>query len=83
MAKKPVTLFVDANVLADLETVACGTHHLDGKKYGALALSRLSQLKPEFALEALTSIPREYFKRGPGRPSSAPGSSVRHEESTV
>lgn len=71
MASQRITITVGENVADKLEEVAQGMH-LTRELYGKLALSRLADLKPERALDALAGIPKEYFRRGPGRPSSSP-----------
>jgi len=46
--------------------------HMKMTAYAALCLSKLSDLKAEHALDAITAIPKEYFKGRPGRPGRDP-----------
>lgn len=71
--RKPFYTRLDEKVRDDLGDVANGVR-LDSQEYAQVALNTLSKLKPEFALHALTSIPKEYFRPGPGRP---PASATR------
>jgi hypothetical protein len=70
MPKKPFTVQLDTKVISNLESVAGGCH-LEDTKYATLVLNALSELRPEYALHALTAIPKEYFRAKPGRPPSA------------
>lgn len=67
MSKAKFFLTLDQEAIDDLEVVA-RENHMSPNAFAAVAVGRLSKLKPEFALAALGSIPQEYFKRGPGRP---------------
>jgi hypothetical protein len=68
--KKPFTVRVEESSLSSLEKVAA-TYGMEATTYGATIIARFADLKPEFALHALTAIPKEYFRAGPGRPSTA------------
>jgi hypothetical protein len=50
--------------------------HMRPTFFAALCLSKLSDLKAEHALDALTAIPKEYFKGRPGRPSKEEASLI-------
>lgn len=65
--KKPFTSRLDATAIDSLGKVA-QTYGMEPTAYAAMVLSRFSELKPEFALDALTAIPKEFFKARPGRP---------------
>jgi hypothetical protein len=67
MSKIPFTIRLDEHVREAFEKLAA-TNHMDATTFAALWLSKLSELKAEHALDALTSIPKEYFKARPGRP---------------
>ncbi len=68
-----LTLSIPEEAYANFVAVA-ERAHLTPHQYGALVISRLSDLRPERALSALTAIPDDFFKRGPGRP---PAGTVR------
>lgn len=70
MKKKKLILSVPEEALSNFETIAARAH-LTPTEYGALVISRLSDLRPERALSALTAIPDDFFKRGPGRPAAS------------
>lgn len=67
MATKPFTAHLDPEVIANFEKVAEHAH-TRATFFAAQLIGRFSELKPEHALDALGSIPKEYFRRGPGRP---------------
>ena len=67
--KKPFTTRIDTSVRDNFQKVAAA-HHMDDTVFAALWISRLSELKPEHALDALTAIPKEFFRGRPGRPPS-------------
>ncbi|HWA88116.1 MAG TPA: hypothetical protein VG710_17940 [Opitutus sp.] len=69
MAKKGYNIRVDEEVITNLEGVA-EAQHMDASKFAAVVISKFSDLKPEHGLDALASIPKEFFRRGPGRPPS-------------
>ena len=71
MAKKLLAASLEPDVYADFARVANAAHMASANAFAALILSRFSQLKQEFALHALTSIPQDFFKRPAGRPASA------------
>lgn len=73
MASHRITLSVPDSVPANLEAVAAH-NHLDASKYAALIVSKFSDLRPEHGLDALAAIPKEYFRRGPGRPTTSASS---------
>ncbi|HEX2101667.1 MAG TPA: hypothetical protein VHF69_13425 [Candidatus Synoicihabitans sp.] len=79
MPKKQEVFFLDPEVLPNLEKVAKYAH-MEPKHYGALWLSRLSDLKPEYALDALTAIPKEFFKGRPGRPATGSSRTNRNRD---
>lgn len=56
--------------LQSLPPFGSRANNLEPTMFAPVILGKFSQLKPEFALAALGSIPQEYFKRGPGRPPS-------------
>ena len=79
---KQFTVRLEPEVIDSFNTVAEAAH-LKGTAYAAAVIGKLSQLRPEFALHAISSIPQEYFKRGPGRPPSGPiGSDGNNGHST-
>lgn len=65
--KKAFTVRLEDTALISLGKVA-NTYGMEPTTYGAAVLSRFADLKPEFALDALASIPKEFFKSRPGRP---------------
>jgi hypothetical protein len=67
MSKKPFTIQMDTDKLRALEKLG-EPYGMEKTSYAVAVLSRLSDLKPEFALHAITAIPKEFFKSGPGRP---------------
>ncbi len=67
--KKVLAVYLDEQTIRDFDKVAEAVH-LDKNSFGALLISRFAELKLEHGLDAVTSIPREYFKARPGRPSS-------------
>jgi hypothetical protein len=71
MRSKQLNLRMDAEEFENLGKVAEGTS-LKPTVYAAMILGRFSDLRPEHALDALASIPKEFFKRGPGRPPATP-----------
>ena len=76
--KKTYGVTLDTEVIDNLEKVSTGAH-LSHTAFAAMILARFADLKPEFALDALTAIPKEFFKRGPGRPPSAARTPVQNE----
>ena len=70
MSKKPFTIQMDIEKLRALEKVADDVYAMEKTTYAATILSRFADLKPEFALDALASIPKEFFKSRPGRPTT-------------
>jgi hypothetical protein len=70
MSTKQFSIQVDEKVISGLEDVCVGAH-MRHTAYAGLILARFAELRPEFALDALTAIPKEFFRRGPGRPPSA------------
>jgi hypothetical protein len=58
---KQVNLRLDRSKWDSFEVVASGSH-LIPTKYAVVCLSVISDLKPEHALDALSSIPKEYFR---------------------
>jgi hypothetical protein len=69
MAKKTLQLLMDERDIQLLENLA-GAAGMDRPTYCRTILARFARLKREYALEAITGIPREYFKGLPGRPTS-------------
>ena len=72
--KHQLNIAIDPSAAASLETVAKHVM-IERTRYAALVLQTFSQLKPEHALDALTAIPKQFFKGRPGRPSSTAHSS--------
>lgn len=70
MSKKPFTIQMDAEKLKSLEKVAEDVFAMEKTTYAVMVLSRFADLKPEFALDALASIPKDFFKARPGRPTT-------------
>jgi hypothetical protein len=68
--KARLTLFLPHSDIDQFSHVAGGAC-LTAAKFAAMIVTKFGRLKPEFALEALTSIPKEYFRPGPGRPRTA------------
>jgi len=62
-----VRMNIDA--INDLDKIA-RTYDMEANAYGAMVLARFADLKPEFALDALTAIPKDFFKGRPGRPTT-------------
>lgn len=75
MKKKSFTVRLDHHDVDSLGKVA-DTYGMEPTQYAAAVLTRFADLKPEFALHALTAIPKEYFRPGPGRP---PASATRSD----
>jgi len=83
MANKRITLCIEESALANLEKVA-DADHMDATKFGALVLSKLSDLAPGRGLDAISAIPKDYFRKRPGRPSAAAaGTNNRNEAITA
>ncbi len=82
MKTKPFTIQMETKALEAFYDVA-QVNHLKPQAYAVTALAKLSQLKPEFALDALAAIPKEYFKRGPGRPSATAHPAHRNPAETT
>ena len=74
MKKKPFYVRLESNDIEELTKVG-KTYGMEAAAYSAVILSRFADLKPEFAMHALTSIPKEFFRAGPGRPTTTPASS--------
>ncbi|MFA5264422.1 MAG: hypothetical protein WC378_11405 [Opitutaceae bacterium] len=71
MGKTTVVQFrVNANVLAAVDNLA-GSSNLDRAEYLKLWIGAIARLKRERAIDAISSIPKDYFKALPGRPSGA------------
>ena len=82
MANKPFTIQLDAAARDRLATVADAAH-LDATKYAAVVLGKFSDLRPEFALDALASIPKDFFRGRPGRPPATAGVSDTNTPTTL
>lgn len=67
--KKNFGIRLEASQLEAFGKVAAG-YHMEPTTYASTIISRFADLKPEFALDALASIPKEFFKGKPGRPSA-------------
>lgn len=65
--KRQFTIRLEESTVERLEKVG-EPFGMTSQSYAATIMSRLADLKPEFALHALTAIPKEYFRAGPGRP---------------
>lgn len=70
MPKKRFTVFIEEEEIAALEEVAKEARLTD-TAFGAMVLANFSQVRPQFALDALAAVKR-FSKRGPGRPPSPP-----------
>lgn len=68
-AKKPYVIFLDQSVVDSIAEVAAA-NYLDDKKFAALCISKLSSLKPEYGLDALSAIPKNFFRQSQRTPSS-------------
>jgi len=68
--KKVLALYLDEETINSFERVASASH-LDKNSFGALLVSRFSELKLEHGLDALTAIPKDFFRGRPGRPSAS------------
>jgi hypothetical protein len=68
MAKKSLQIRIDEEILNDIEKVA-NAAGMERNDYAALWLRKVSQLKLDYGLDALTSIPKDFFKSHGGRPS--------------
>jgi hypothetical protein len=68
-ATKQVNLRMENRRWSDFEDVAEGSH-MAPSKYASVWLTVLSELKPEYALDALGCIPKHYF-RGRAAPQQA------------
>jgi len=60
---------LERQVIEDLERIGTA-HGMDKNSYARLILSKFSQLKREHALDAITTIPKEFFRQRGGRPLS-------------
>lgn len=69
MPKKRLQIMLPEEVLTNFEKVA-DSAHMDATTYAALWISRVSDLKLDNGLNALTSIPKDYFRQRGGRPQS-------------
>jgi hypothetical protein len=67
--KKPFYLRMEESSVSELARIA-KTYDMEANAYGAMVLARFADLKPEFALHALTAIPKEYFRATVGRPTA-------------
>lgn len=76
--KKTFAVTLDTAVIDELVRVSGGAH-MHHAAYAAVILSRFADLKTEFALDALTAIPKEFFRGRPGRPAAASRGSVQNE----
>lgn len=70
MAKKSLQILIDEEILNDIEKVA-NASGMERNAYAALWLRKIAQLKLDYGLDALTSIPKDFFKSHGGRPSTA------------
>ena len=70
MKKTQFNFAIAEDVLASFERVAAHDH-MDKTDYARLLISRFSNLKPEYALAALTAIPKDYFYSKGGRPTTS------------
>ena len=61
---------MNVDAINDLDKIA-RTYDMEANAYSAMVLARFADLKPEFALDALTSIPKDFFKSRPGRPTTS------------
>ncbi len=68
--KRAFSVRMDETDISQLAKVA-DTYGMEPNAFGAMVLARFASLKPEFALDALTSIPKDFFKARPGRPATA------------
>jgi len=67
--KRQYTIRLEESTVERLEKIG-EPYGMTAQTYGTTIMSRLADLKPEFALHALTAIPKEYFRAGPGRPTT-------------
>ena len=82
MSKKVLSVYMETEAIAAIAKVAEGAH-LDGTKYAAMVLGKFSDLRPEHALDAIAAIPKDFFRRGPGRPTAATsGSQIERHVAT-
>lgn len=77
MSNVPFTVKLTAETRNDLEKVA-SAYGMRDTEYAKMILGRLSRLKPEFALDALSAIPKEFFRQPVGRPTTAAASARTH-----
>lgn len=68
--KRNFVIQIPDDIRGDFADVAAGAN-TDDTKYAAQVIKELSKLKPEYALRWVACIPLEWYKRGPGRPSTA------------
>ena len=70
MSKKGFNIRVEESTIDHLSEI--GTYAgMDKNAYAAMVLNTFARLRPEHALDAIPSIPKQYFRRGPGRPTTA------------
>ena len=65
--KIPLVAYLEPEKNDDFIRVAAGAN-LEKNQYASLVAARFAELRPEFALHALTAIPKEFFRGKPGRP---------------
>lgn len=68
--KRQYTIRLEESTVERLDKIG-EPYGMTAQTYGTTIMSRLADLKPEFALHALTAIPKEYFRSGPGRPTTS------------
>jgi len=76
--KKPFYIRMNEEAVESLGKVA-KTFDMEPNAYAAMVMARFADLKPEFALDALTAIPKDFFKARPGRPPTATGLADGHK----
>ena len=80
--KKPFYIRMEEQAVAELTKVA-KTYDMEPNAYAAMIVARFADLKPEFALDALTAIPKEFFKPRAGRPAARPALTEGHTAQTA
>jgi len=80
--KKSVHVVVAPEVYDRFAEIA-QSDHMTPTGYAALVLSKLSDLKPGHALDAIASIPKDFFRARRGRPPSTASDADKGTESTL
>jgi hypothetical protein len=70
MPKKTFSVQLDQEVITKLADVT-DADHVTPTGYATIVLSKLSDLKPGRALDAIAAIPKDFFRPRRGRPAAS------------